>query len=54
MYANAKTIPIETIPGGEIKESRGGVNLSMMYLINSKNFCKCHSVLPPCTTIKSK
>jgi hypothetical protein len=29
-----------------------GVNLSMIYLINCKNFCKCHNVPPPSTTIK--
>jgi hypothetical protein len=28
------------------------VNSSMIYLIYCKNFCKCHSVPPPSTTIK--
>jgi hypothetical protein len=27
------------------------VNSSMMYLIYCKNFCKCHNVTPPSTTI---
>jgi hypothetical protein len=57
MYVNAKMIPIRTIPGmGEegIKENGGGVNLSMIYLIHFKNFCKCHNVPSPSTTIKEK
>jgi hypothetical protein len=47
MYVNAKMIPVETIPGikgGEIKESRGRVDSSMIYLIHCKNLCKCHNV----------
>jgi hypothetical protein len=28
------------------------LNLSMIYLIYCKNFCKCHNVPPPSTTIK--
>jgi hypothetical protein len=40
-----KNIPVETIPGmGRIKESGGGVNLSMIYLIHCKNFYKYHNV----------
>jgi hypothetical protein len=31
-----------------------GVNLTMIYLIYYKNFCKWHSVPPPSTTIKIK
>jgi hypothetical protein len=27
------------------------MNLSMIYLIYYKNFCKCHNVLPPNTKI---
>jgi hypothetical protein len=30
------------------------VNLSMIYLIYCKNFCKCHNVPPPNTTIKKR
>jgi hypothetical protein len=26
----------------------------MIYLIHSKNFCKCHNVPPPSTTVKEK
>jgi hypothetical protein len=37
-----------------MKESGGGLNSSMMYLIHSKNFYKCHSVPPPSTTKKRK
>jgi hypothetical protein len=29
-----------------------GINSSMIYLIHYKNFCKCHNVPPPSTTIK--
>jgi hypothetical protein len=29
-----------------------GVNLSMIYLIYCKNFCKCHNVLPSSQTIQ--
>jgi hypothetical protein len=57
MYVNIKMIPVKTIPGmGEegIKESSGGVNSSMTYLIHYKNFCECHNVLPLSTTIKNK
>jgi hypothetical protein len=31
-----------------------GVNSSIIYSVHFKNFCKCHSVLPPSTTIKKK
>jgi hypothetical protein len=37
MYVNGKMIPVKTIPGkgeGEINEKGGGVNSSMMYLVN--------------------
>jgi hypothetical protein len=39
---------------GEIKESNGSVNSSMIYLIHCKNLHKCHSVPLPSTTIKEK
>jgi hypothetical protein len=29
-------------------------NSRMIYLIHCKNFCKCHNVPPPSTTIKKK
>jgi hypothetical protein len=32
-----------------IKKSGRGVNSSMIYLIDCKNFCKCHNVPPPST-----
>jgi hypothetical protein len=31
-----------------------GVNSSMIYLMYCNNFCKCHNVPPPGTTIKRK
>jgi hypothetical protein len=34
------------------KENSRGVNSSKIYLIHFKNFCKCHNVPPPSTTIK--
>jgi hypothetical protein len=40
-------ILLEMIPGmgeGETKENCGGGNSNMIYLIYSKNFCKCHNV----------
>jgi hypothetical protein len=37
----------------EIKESDGGSELSMIYLICCKNICKCHSVLSCSTKIKN-
>jgi hypothetical protein len=52
MYVNVKMIHVENIPGmqgGGIKESS---EFSMIYLIYCKNFCKCHNVPPPSTTIK--
>jgi hypothetical protein len=55
MYVNEKMRPVETVPGmegGEIKDNGGGVNSSIIYLIYCKNFCKCHNVPPPSTTIK--
>jgi hypothetical protein len=56
MYVNAKMIPDGTIPGmGDGRQRRvlDGVNSSMIYLIYCKNFCKCHNVPPPSTTIKN-
>jgi ferredoxin-like protein FixX len=38
--------------GGGMKENSGGVHLSNIYLIYCENFCKCHNVPPPSTTIK--
>jgi hypothetical protein len=32
---------------------RGGGGVNSVYLIYFKNFCKCHSVPPPSTTIKN-
>jgi hypothetical protein len=52
-----KNDTVETIPGigeGRKKESGGGVNSSMIYLIHCKNFCKSHNVLPPSSIIKKK
>jgi antibiotic biosynthesis monooxygenase (ABM) superfamily enzyme len=47
MYANAKMIPVETVPGmggGEIKERGEGDDFKYETLIHYKNFCKCHNV----------
>jgi hypothetical protein len=30
------------------------MNSTMIYLLYCKNFCKCHNVLSPSTTIKKK
>jgi hypothetical protein len=38
---------------GRIKEN-DRVNSTMIYLIYCKNFCKCHNISPPSTTIKKK
>jgi hypothetical protein len=49
-------LSVETVPGiggGGIKDSSRGVN-SNIYLIHSKNLCKCHNVPPPSITIKEK
>jgi hypothetical protein len=48
MYVNAKLMPIEIIPGigGGINEPCRGMNSNVIYLINCKNFCKCHNVPP--------
>jgi hypothetical protein len=48
--------PLETIPGMGCGKRRmmEEVNSSMIYLIHCKNFCKCHNVPPPGTTIKIK
>jgi hypothetical protein len=57
VYENAKMIPDETVPGigggRGLKESRRGMNSSMIYLIHSKNFCKSHNI-PPHSTIRKK
>jgi hypothetical protein len=55
MYENAQMTPVETTPGmegGSRKRAVEGVNSNVIYLIHCKNFCKCHSVLLPSTTIK--
>jgi hypothetical protein len=47
--------PVETIPGmgwGAQRRMVEGVNSSIIFLIDCKNFCKCHNV-PPSTTIKN-
>jgi hypothetical protein len=47
-------ILLEIVSGmgrGSIKKN-GGANSCMINLIYCKNFCKCHNVLPPSTTIK--
>jgi hypothetical protein len=52
---NAKIIPAETvieIQGRGMKDSGGGVNSCMIYLIHCKNLCKCSSVPLLSTTIK--
>jgi hypothetical protein len=37
-----------------IKESCGGGEFKIIYLIPCKNLCKCYNVPPPSTTIKEK
>jgi hypothetical protein len=49
MYTHGKMISAETIPGlgwGGMKENSEG-----KYWIYCRNFCKCHNVPPPSTTI---
>jgi hypothetical protein len=46
MYENGKMRPVEAVlemGRGGIKETGGGVNLTMIYC---KNFCNCHNVPP--------
>jgi hypothetical protein len=46
-----KWLSVEIIPGsrgGRIKENGRGGEFSMIYC---KNFCKCHNVCPPSTTV---
>jgi hypothetical protein len=55
VYVNGKMIPIEAVPGmegGRIRKNGGGVNLSTIFLIYHRNFCKCHNVPPPSTIKK--
>jgi hypothetical protein len=40
--------------GGRVKENDEGVNSSMIYSIYCKNFCGCHNVPSPNTTVKKK
>jgi hypothetical protein len=48
-------IPVETVQEwGGVKRNDEGVTSSLIYLIYIKNFCKCHNVLPPSTTIKKR
>jgi hypothetical protein len=49
MYENGKMRPVETVPGMGIKENGGGEKSTVIYC---KNFCKCHNVPSPSTTIK--
>jgi hypothetical protein len=54
MCVNGKMISFESILGLGVegmKENGRGMNLSTIYLIYCKNFCKCHSV-PPLSMIK--
>jgi hypothetical protein len=54
-YANAKMIPLETIPGVRVMmigESKAG-DSSMIYLIHCKNLCKCYHI-PTHSTIKNE
>jgi hypothetical protein len=37
-----------------IKESSGGDEFNLIYLIHCSNLCKCYNVLPLSTTIKKK
>jgi hypothetical protein len=56
IYVNAKMIAVETVPGIwglGIKRAKKGMNSSVIYLMYSKNLCKCHSA-PPSSTIKEK
>jgi hypothetical protein len=56
MYVNAKIIPVETIPGMGVRdkgEQCGGCKYGI-FDIHCKNFCKCHKIHPPGTTIKKQ
>jgi hypothetical protein len=48
MYASAKMIPFETVPGirrwGNKREQWRGVISSMIHLMHCKNLCKCYNV----------
>jgi hypothetical protein len=58
LHVNGKLISVETVPGMGEKDGwrrmMEEVNSSMIYLIQCKNFCKCHNVPWPSTTIKKK
>jgi hypothetical protein len=57
MYVNAKMILVETAPeirGVGIKESSGGDEFNLIYLIHCSNLCKCYNVLPLSTRIKKR
>jgi hypothetical protein len=45
-------IPVESVPGMGERRIKKNVD-RMIYLIYSKNFCKCHNVPPLSTTIKT-
>jgi hypothetical protein len=40
--------------GGEMKDSSGGGESSIIYLIHYKNLCKCHNIPPHSTKIEVK
>jgi hypothetical protein len=57
VFTSLGWIPKSTIYGCWIftfKRMMERVNSTMIYLIYYKNFCKCHNVPPPRTTIKKK
>jgi hypothetical protein len=54
MCINEKMIPVETIPRTEEGGDYGEWWMGVIYLIYCKNFCKCHSIPLPSTTINKK
>jgi hypothetical protein len=57
MYKQEKMVSVETILGmgeGRNKEEWWRAHSTVTYLIYCENFCKCHNVSPPRTTIKKK
>jgi hypothetical protein len=57
MYTHVCKFKNKTVPGigGEgMKESRGVVNSSMIYMIHCKSLCKCCNVHSPSKTIIKK
>jgi hypothetical protein len=51
MYVNGKMIPVETSPRMEERRIKENHKRSGLHC---KNFCKCHNVPPPHTTIFKK